>query len=31
MTDAIYFISPTHESIELIIDDFPEEDQYEYD
>jgi hypothetical protein len=32
MTDAIYFISPTAESIQLVIDDFlPEDERYDYD
>lgn len=31
MTDAIYFVAPSPESIQMIIEDFPEEDTIPYD
>ena len=31
MTDAIYFVEPTRESIDRIIEDFPAVDQFDYD
>ena len=31
MTDVIYFLSPTHDSVTRLIAEFPEQDEYEYD
>ena len=31
MSDAIYFIEPTHKSVAKIIADFPENDDFDYD
>ena len=31
MTDVIYFVEPTRESIDRILGDFPEQDNFDYD
>lgn len=31
MSDVIYFIQPSVESVEAILKDFPEKDEFEYD
>ena len=31
MTDAIYFLHPSHESVKIMIQDFPAEDKFDYD
>jgi hypothetical protein len=31
MTDVIYFVQPSFDSVETIINDFPEQDKFDYD
>ena len=31
MTDVIYFVQPSVDSIKCIMDDFPEQDEFDYD
>ena len=31
MTDAIYFVEPSRNSVAQILNDFPEEDKFDYD
>ena len=31
MTDVLYFMAPTEESVKLVIKDFPEQDEFDYD